>query len=72
MTEQRQQRRFDVSFNRGKARHKVRYVESGGSSVSEGECTLCTTNPAAGDAERGVEGEQKGEGADQNAGTTAP
>ncbi|MCH8498760.1 MAG: hypothetical protein LAT63_09805 [Marinobacter sp.] len=70
MTDQRQQRRFDVSFNRGKARHKVRYVESGGDAVSNGECTLCTTNPAAGDTGCGVETANNPE--NQKAGTTAP
>ena len=38
----RDNRRFAVSANRGKAIHKMRYVESGGGEAS-GDCRLCVT-----------------------------
>lgn len=41
----RDQRRFAVSANRGRARHKVRYVETGGSAVDVDECTFCQATP---------------------------
>lgn len=47
-TGQRQQpRRYQVSANRGRARHRLRYVESGGAieEQDEGECGLCRDLP---------------------------
>ncbi|KAA8985238.1 MULTISPECIES: hypothetical protein [Gammaproteobacteria] len=40
-------RRYQVSANRGRARHRLRYVESGGATEeqSEGECGLCRDLP---------------------------
>ena len=34
-------RQFQVSRNRNQARHRVRYIESGGAAVNTGECPLC-------------------------------
>ncbi|SFR45892.1 hypothetical protein SAMN05216203_0490 [Marinobacter daqiaonensis] len=44
-SEQPQDRRFSVSSNRGKARHQIRYVESGGAIVDTEDCTFCQPNP---------------------------
>ncbi|WBA17090.1 hypothetical protein [Salinivibrio kushneri] len=38
---EREQRRFAVSANRDKGSHRIRYVESGGASVDNEECTFC-------------------------------
>ncbi|OOE33241.1 hypothetical protein BZG05_11345 [Salinivibrio kushneri] len=43
---ERDQRRFAVSANRGKASHRIRYVESGGASVDNEECTFCQAVPS--------------------------
>lgn len=40
-TDGRQHRRFAVSANRGRARHRVRYVESGGGDP-DANCRICT------------------------------
>lgn len=45
-TEQdRKNRRFAVSANRGSASHRVRYVETGGAAVDTAECTFCQDVP---------------------------
>ncbi len=45
-TEQdRKNRRFAVSANRGSASHRVRYVETGGAAVDTEECTFCQAVP---------------------------
>ncbi|MAO13519.1 MAG: hypothetical protein CMG82_09510 [Marinobacter sp.] len=50
-TEQdRKNRRFAVSANRGSASHRVRYVETGGAAVDTEECTFCQTVPDLGHA----------------------
>lgn len=41
----REQRRFQVSSNRGAARHRVRYLETGGAAVDTNECTFCQVTP---------------------------
>lgn len=41
----RESRRFAVSANRGQASHRVRYVETGGASVDNEECTFCQAVP---------------------------
>jgi hypothetical protein len=38
-------RKFSVSSNRGRASHKVRYVEVGGSAVDIDECAFCEVVP---------------------------
>lgn len=38
-------RRFAVSANRGRARHRMRYVETGGATVDTGECNFCQAVP---------------------------
>ncbi|MEQ6884469.1 hypothetical protein [Salicola sp. Rm-C-2C1-2] len=40
-------RRYQVSANRGRARHRLRYIESGGAveEQAEGECGLCRNLP---------------------------
>lgn len=46
--EQRHQpQRYQVSTNRGRARHRLRYIESGGAAEeeAEGECGLCRNLP---------------------------
>ena len=42
---ERRDRKFAVSSNRGRANHKLRYVESGGASVDTEDCTLCQSLP---------------------------
>ena len=42
---ERDRRRFAVSANRGKASHRIRYVETGGASVDNEECTFCQAVP---------------------------
>lgn len=41
----RKNRKFSVSTNRGKANHKIRYVEVGGGAVDLDECTFCESVP---------------------------
>lgn len=41
----RRDRKFSVSTNRGKASHRVRYVEAGGAGVDIDECTFCESMP---------------------------
>ncbi|MCK0105607.1 hypothetical protein [Marinobacter sp. S0848L] len=50
--DERKNRRFSVSANRGNASHRIRYVESGGAAVDTEECTFCQALPDV---------EQKGE-----------
>ncbi|WP_227512888.1 MULTISPECIES: hypothetical protein [Marinobacter] len=45
-----------MSANRGKASHKVRYVEAGGAAVDTDECTFCQSVP-----DLSVDTEEKGE-----------
>ena len=42
---ERERRRFAVSANRQKASHRIRYVETGGASVNNEECTFCQGVP---------------------------
>jgi len=42
---ERKNRRFAVSANRGKASHRIRYVETGGAAVDAEECTFCQAVP---------------------------
>jgi len=42
---ERRNRKFSVSANRGKANHKVRYVETGGAAVDTEDCTFCQSVP---------------------------
>ncbi|MGC8118984.1 hypothetical protein [Marinobacter sp. VGCF2001] len=42
---EREKRRFAVSANRGRASHRVRYVETGGAAVDTEECTFCQAVP---------------------------
>ncbi|MDN6320779.1 MAG: hypothetical protein L0J77_13540 [Marinobacter sp.] len=46
----RRDRKFAVSANRGKASHRIRYVETGGSGVDIDECTFCEAMPDLSDA----------------------
>ncbi|OOE54906.1 hypothetical protein BZG13_15110 [Salinivibrio sp. ML323] len=46
---ERERRRFAVSANRGKASHRIRYVETGGASVDNEECTFCQAVPGLSD-----------------------
>ena len=45
--DERKNRRFSVSANRGNASHRIRYVESGGAAVDTEECTFCQALPDA-------------------------
>ena len=45
-TEARESRIMQFSSNRGNARHRVRYTESGGALVDTGECRLCEISTA--------------------------
>lgn len=40
-------RRYEVSRNRGSARHRVRYLESGGAIDTGDGCPLCKPEPGA-------------------------
>lgn len=42
---ERRDRKFSVSANRGKASHKIRYVEAGGAGVDTEDCTFCQAVP---------------------------
>lgn len=55
-TVDRWDRKFSVSANRGKASHRVRYVEAGGAGVDIDECTFCESMPDLSDTAE----EQKG------------
>ncbi|OOF01188.1 hypothetical protein BZG78_02250 [Salinivibrio sp. MA351] len=46
---EREQRRFAVSANRDKGSHRIRYVEAGGASVDNEECTFCQAVPGLSD-----------------------
>lgn len=48
----RRERKFAVSTNRGKASHRVRYVEAGGAGVDVDECTVCESMPDLSDTEQ--------------------
>lgn len=43
--QERRDRKFSVSSNRGKASHKLRYVEAGGAAVDTEDCTFCQSVP---------------------------
>lgn len=66
---ERDRRRFAVSANRGKSSHRIRYVETGGASVDNEECTFCQGVPVLDDGPEGEEesGEQADSGANANA-----
>lgn len=55
----RRDRKFSVSANRGRASHKVRYVEAGGAAVDTDECTFCQSVP---DLSEGFEGKAENRG----------
>jgi hypothetical protein len=48
---ERDNRKFSVSANRGQARGRIRYVETGGAAVDLGECTFCQAVPSLDDKE---------------------
>jgi hypothetical protein len=56
---ERRNRKFSVSANRGRASHKVRYVEAGGAAVDTGECKFCQSVP---DLSEGFEGKEGNRG----------
>lgn len=56
---ERRHRKFSVSANRGKASHKVRYVEAGGAAVDTDECTFCQSVPDLSEG-TGEKGEDRG------------
>jgi hypothetical protein len=70
---ERERRRFAVSANRGKASHRIRYVETGGASVDNEECTFCQAVPGLADEpEDGEKSEETGEDQDnEQAGSDA-
>ena len=45
LEQERRDRKFSVSSNRGKASHKLRYVEAGGAAVDTEDCTFCQSVP---------------------------
>ncbi|WP_298447190.1 hypothetical protein [uncultured Marinobacter sp.] len=56
----RRDRKFSVSTNRGQASHRVRYVEAGGAGVDIDECTFCEAMPdlsGTGQRQKDEEGE---------------
>lgn len=55
---ERDRRRFAVSANRGRASHRIRYVETGGASVDNEECTFCQGVPDLDYQAEGEEGSQ--------------
>lgn len=58
---ERDRRRFAVSANRGKSSHRIRYVETGGASVDNEECTFCQAVPDLDDEP------EEGSGSESNA-----
>lgn len=56
----RRDRKFAVSTNRGKANHRVRYVEAGGANVNVDECAFCEAMPDLSDEGR-EQTDKKGE-----------
>lgn len=50
--QERRDRKFSVSSNRGKASHKLRYVEAGGAAVDTEDCTFCQSVPELSDGKR--------------------
>ncbi len=66
---ERDRRRFAVSTNREKASHRIRYVETGGASVDNEECTFCQGVPVLDDeSEADSRDEAEGEvGSEENA-----
>lgn len=46
-----EKRRFSVSTNRARARHRIRYVEAGGAAIDPGECAFCESTPDLGGPE---------------------
>ncbi|OOF23812.1 hypothetical protein BZJ19_12575 [Salinivibrio proteolyticus] len=54
---EREKRRFAVSANRSKGSHRIRYVEAGGASVANEECTFCQAVPGLTDREADKESE---------------
>ena len=56
-SKERRDRKFSVSANRGKASHRVRYIEAGGAAVDTEECTFCQSVPdlSANERETGEE-----------------
>ncbi|WP_439437698.1 hypothetical protein [Salinivibrio costicola] len=60
---EREQRRFAVSANRDKGSHRIRYVEAGGASVDNEECTFCQAVPSLSDQpENDEKAEEKSKG----------
>lgn len=43
--QRRRDRKFSVSSNRGRASHKLRYVETGGAAVDTEDCSFCQSVP---------------------------
>ncbi|WP_083329156.1 hypothetical protein [Marinobacter salinus] len=41
----RENRKYSVSSNRGRANHRIRYAEAGGAAVNTEDCTLCQSVP---------------------------
>ncbi len=39
-------RHYRITPNRGRARRRVRYIETGGAETRQKECTLCQDHPA--------------------------
>ncbi|MGO1500869.1 MAG: hypothetical protein ACTHWH_06250 [Marinobacter sp.] len=58
-TVDRRDRRFAVSTNRGKASHRLRYVEAGGASVDLDECTFCESIPDLSGAAQAQKGKKE-------------
>lgn len=52
----RRDRKFSVSSNRGRASHKLRYVEAGGAAVDIEDCTFCQSMPELSDGDDGDSG----------------
>lgn len=48
--DERRGRKFAVSANRNRGRHRVRYVETGGAAVDPEDCVFCEVRPSPGDA----------------------
>ncbi|WP_417514793.1 hypothetical protein [Marinobacter sp.] len=58
-TGDRRDRKFSVSTNRGKASHRVRYVEAGGAAVDIDECTFCESTPDLSDTAQSRKGKEE-------------
>ena len=69
---ERDRRRFAVSANRGRSSHRIRYVETGGASVDNEECTFCQGVPVLDDEPEEVSGSESSANAERDRSRSRP